>query len=260
METNHTSIENFNDMVFENRNKAYGAYAIRNAYNDHVSLALFIALLLSGTLALFTFLFNKSEDKIPKFDDPYIISDPGILVELRPALPEPKVLEKPKLPEEHALKSDNLNLVASDKKEDAIETTNKDAVITSKGKVDGTDSASKELVEPTIITKVEPSSNETKIVADQMPEFSGNLFQYLQNKIQYPYAARDMGTSGTVVLQFIVEKDGAINDIKVLKSVADGCTEEAIRVVKSMPRWKPGKNHGEPVRVLFNLPVKFTIK
>jgi protein TonB len=92
-----------------------------------------------------------------------------------------------------------------------------------------------------------------------MPEFSG-LFKYLRDNLKYPRVAVENYTSGTVVLQFVVEKDGSIDNIKILNPVRDGCTEEAIRVVKSMPKWMPGKNHGEPVRVLFNLPVKFTIK
>ena len=260
MKTNHATIENFNDLVFENRNKEYGAYAIRNSYNNNVSMALFIALLLSGTLALITFLFSKTNDTIPIAQGQVLVPDVSILVDITPPQPKPEIkIEKIIPPKDITPKSENLTLVASDNKNDVIETTNKDAVITSKGKPDGTDSvvAKQDII---VTPTVTPPINEAKIVADQMPEFNGNLFQFLRDNLKYPDIARENYTSGTVVLQFIVEKDGAINDIKILKSIDDGCTEEAIRVVKSMPRWKPGKNHGEPVRVLFNLPVKFTIK
>jgi protein TonB len=116
--------------------------------------------------------------------------------------------------------------------------------------------------EPTEIrgTITVAAPNKVEVIAQEMPEFNGNLFQFIKSKIQYPNVAREYATSGTVVLQFIVEKDGSIGNINVLKGVSDGCTEEAIRVVKAMPKWKPGKNGGQPVRVLFNLPIKFTIK
>lgn len=260
MKTNHATIESFNDLVFENRNKEYGAYVIRNSYNNNVSMALFIALLLSGTLALITFLFSKKNDNIPITQGQVLIPDVSILVDITPPQSKPEIkIEKITPPKDITPKSENLTLVASDNKNDVIETTNKDAVITNKGKPDGTDSiiAKQDIIVTPTIT---PPANEAKIVADQMPEFNGNLFQFLRDNLKYPDIARENYTSGTVVLQFIVEKDGAIDEIKVLKGIADGCTEEAIRVVKSMPKWKPGKNHGEPVRVLFNLPVKFTIK
>ena len=261
METNHTASENLNDLIFENRNKAYGAYAIRNSYNDNVSIALLIALLLSASLSFVTFLFSKN-DKISSFAQGQVIVPEVFIMPVDltpPAKPETKI-EKIEPPKDITPKSDNLVLVASDDKKNVIETTNANAVITKDGKPDGTDSAVVEPTEYQGTMTVAATSNEAKIVADEMPEFNGNLFQFIKSKIHYPHIARDNGTSGTVVLQFTVEKDGSIDNINVLKSVGDGCTEEAIRVVKAMPKWKPGKNGGQPVRVLFNLPVKFTIK
>lgn len=65
---------------------------------------------------------------------------------------------------------------------------------------------------------------------------------------------------GTVYVQFVVEKDGSISDVKVLRGIGGGCDEEAVRVVKSMPKWKPGKQRGQPVRVYYTLPIDFKIK
>ncbi len=97
---------------------------------------------------------------------------------------------------------------------------------------------------------------------DKNPEFPGGtaaLFQYLHDHIKYPLLARESNIQGTVYVYFVVESDGSITNFKVVRSVGGGCDEEAVRIVKSMPRWKPGLQHSRPVRVSFNLPVKFVL-
>ncbi len=260
METTHTSVENFNDLVFENRNKTYGAYLLRKSYSNNLSFAMFSSASFIGILALAAFLLTKNNANQPDIKGQLASQDSiSIFVDVTP-LEKPDVkIEKVIPPKEFTPKSDNLNLVASDNKKDVLEKGNVDVAIIKDGKPDGLDSV------PAIIgIKVEPTTPslppDPKIIVTEMPEFNGNLFKYLKDNLHYPRIAVDNFTSGTVVLQFIVEFDGSIDNIKILHPVEDGCTDEAIRVVKSMPKWKPGKNHGEPVRVLFNLPVKFTIK
>jgi len=99
-------------------------------------------------------------------------------------------------------------------------------------------------------------------VVDQMPLFPGGdegRRKFLQENIIYPKKARISGYQGTVYLSFVVEPDGQIDDVRVLKGVHPSLDNEAIRVVKMMPKWVPGKNHGKAVRVQFNMPVKFTL-
>lgn len=99
--------------------------------------------------------------------------------------------------------------------------------------------------------------------ASVMPEFVGGekaLFQYLGDHIRYPQIAREAGISGKVYLTFVVDTNGVISNIEVLKGIGGGCDEEAVRVLRNMPPWNPGKNNGQPVRVHFNLPVNFTLK
>ncbi len=101
-----------------------------------------------------------------------------------------------------------------------------------------------------------------QVVEDQ-PEFPGGMSQlyvYLQKNVKYPPIAKESGIQGRVFVNFVVEKDGSISNVKVLRGIGGGCDEEAIRVVKSMPKWKPGKQRGKPVRVSFNLPIKFTLQ
>lgn len=98
---------------------------------------------------------------------------------------------------------------------------------------------------------------------DQQPVFPGGtaaLFNYLHDNIKYPSLAKETNIQGTVFVNFIVERDGSVSNMKILRPVGGGCDEEAIRVIKNMPRWKPGLQHGRPVRVSFNLPVKFVLR
>jgi len=95
-----------------------------------------------------------------------------------------------------------------------------------------------------------------------MPEFPGGLSQlyaFMGKNIKYPQLAKETNIQGTVFVNFIVEKDGSISNVTILRSIGGGCDEEAIRVVQAMPKWKPGMQMGEPVRVSYNLPVKFTL-
>ena len=100
-------------------------------------------------------------------------------------------------------------------------------------------------------------------VVEQKPSFPGGeaaLMRFLGTHIQYPALAKESGIQGRVFINFVVEPDGSIDHVKVLRGIGGGCDEEAIRVVKSMPKWIPGKQRGKPVRVSFNLPIKFTLE
>ncbi len=101
------------------------------------------------------------------------------------------------------------------------------------------------------------------MVVEQMPAFPGGmgaLMTYLATHIKYPPLAKESGIQGRVFINFVVEPDGSIDHVKILRGIGGGCDEEAVRVVKNMPKWIPGKQRGKPVRVSFNLPVKFTLE
>src|SRR5690606_5148586 len=119
------------------------------------------------------------------------------------------------------------------------------------------------VVEP-IVQREEPVVEEKIFtIVEQQPEFPGGyaeLQKYLGKNLKYPHMAMESGISGTVYLTFEVDKDGNIKDVRVLRSVGGGLDEEAMRVVKSMPKWEPGRQRGKPVRVQFTLPVKFTLR
>ena len=102
------------------------------------------------------------------------------------------------------------------------------------------------------------------VVVESMPEFPGGqqaLFKYLGDNVKYPVIAQENGIQGRVICQFVVNKDGSIVDIEVVRSGGDpSLDKEAIRVIKSMPKWKPGKQRGKPVRVKFTVPVNFKLQ
>lgn len=100
-------------------------------------------------------------------------------------------------------------------------------------------------------------------VVESMPEFpggTGELYKYLGNSIKYPPLAKESGIQGRVFVNFVVEPNGSISNVKVLRGIGGGCDEEAVRVVENMPSWKPGKQRGKAVRVSYNLPIKFTLQ
>jgi len=100
------------------------------------------------------------------------------------------------------------------------------------------------------------------IIVDERPQFPGGeeaRMQYLGDNINYPQKAREEGIQGTVYVTFVVEQDGSIADVRILRGIGGGCDEEAMEVVENMPDWKPGKKDGEPVRTEFNMPIKFTL-
>jgi len=101
------------------------------------------------------------------------------------------------------------------------------------------------------------------VAVEQMPEFPGGgraLFEYLSRNVKYPRLAQETGIRGTVYVSFVVEPDGSISNVKVLRGIGGGCDEEAIRVFSTMPRWSPGYQAGRPVRVSFSASISFRLQ
>lgn len=100
-------------------------------------------------------------------------------------------------------------------------------------------------------------------VVEEMPEFPGGsakLYEYISKNMKYPMMARESDIQGKVYVQFVVEPDGSISKVQVLRGIGGGCDEEAVRVIQSMPKWKPGKQRGAPVRVQYMVPIVFKLQ
>ncbi len=128
--------------------------------------------------------------------------------------------------------------------------------------VDAEEEINAEVYEPPVVEEEEVQEAEIFLVVEEMPEFPGGmakLAQYLSTNIKYPPMAREAGIQGKVFVGFVVEPDGTVSNVNILRGVP-GLDEEAIRVVKAMPKWKPGKQRGQAVRVRYQVPINFQLK
>ena len=108
-----------------------------------------------------------------------------------------------------------------------------------------------------------PDKNGVYQIVEEMPKFPGGedaLMDYVSKNVVYPKEAQEKGISGRVFVGFIVEKDGSVSDVKVLRGIGGGCDEEAVRVISGLPKWKPGKQEGKPVRVSYQMPINFKLQ
>lgn len=104
---------------------------------------------------------------------------------------------------------------------------------------------------------------EVFVVVEEQAEFPGGLdsmYAYIVKNLKYPELAKEKGIEGRVFVQFVIEKDGSISNVKILRGIGGGCDEAAVEMVKNMPKWKPAKQRGKPVRCQFNLPIKFELQ
>ncbi|TXI79710.1 MAG: energy transducer TonB [Flavobacteriales bacterium] len=123
--------------------------------------------------------------------------------------------------------------------------------------------AQEEVVVPAPVAPPITDPDAPLLLVEQMPEYPGGqqaMFAFISKELKYPEEAIDNGIEGTVVISFVVERDGSIGEAKVLRGLGGGCSEEALRVVKSMPLWKPGMQGGKLVRTSYNLPIRFKLQ
>ena len=265
------------DLVFEGKNQAYGAYQLRKETGKRNLKALITMFLMFAAIAAIVIakvsidnyiasrnaaietdvelqnLAEKKEIKQEKKDDP---DDPGKIeverVKSSVAFTVPEIKKDDEVKEDQEMKS----------QDDLAETNTAIGAFT----VEGNDeTAEVKHVEEKIAEPEPVKEEETKVfdVVEQMPSFpggAGTLMQYLSSNIKYPVVAEENGVQGRVVCTFVVEKDGSITDVRVIKSVDPSLDKEAMRVVKSMPKWIPGKQNGAAVRVKYTVPVTFRLQ
>lgn len=127
------------------------------------------------------------------------------------------------------------------------------------------------LLSAIFLTNIAFCQNEVKVsdddaiffVVEVQPEFPGgmdSMYAFIQKNLIYPEKAKAEGIEGRVFITFTIEKDGSVSNVKILRGIGGGCDEAAKEVVEKMPKWKPGTQRGKPVRVQFNLPIKFELE
>lgn len=111
-------------------------------------------------------------------------------------------------------------------------------------------------------SELNQQNDEIFTVVEVQPEYPGGdeaRILFIRNNLHYPMEAKKAGIQGTVYVSFVIETDGSVTDIKILRGIGGGCDEEVVKMISKMPKWKPGRQRGETVRVQYNMPIKFTL-
>jgi len=267
------------NLVFKNKNQAYGAYALRSESGKTSMRALFfgsaVFILLFTAPKLYS-LFEKKEVDVEPINNEKVID-----IILPPKVEQPKIKEELVLPKADPIEKKIKTVKPMSRPtpvDDApaftpptVEDMNHAAVgpvtqtgletdlgtVPSEGPGNGTGPGT---------TPGEGTGSGDEIYnfrdIEAYPEFEGGMkafYKFIQKNLRYPASALDQEKQGKVFISFVVERDGAISDVKVLKGVGYGMDEEASRVIKKSPNWKPGKQNGKTVRVRFNMPITFSM-
>ncbi|MCW3467998.1 energy transducer TonB [Chitinophaga nivalis] len=269
----------FLDILFEGRNKDYGAYELRSRYDKRVRNAIMgtasIVLVIIGGYVLNNKLMAAENTMRPVFIVDKIIQLDDIKTpEPEPVLPPPP--QTAALPPVQAPTIDFAKpVVTADENVSPDEEPPKMKDVVGKaigfenteGDINGVENGDLAVhgghdVVTAPVTKVDDTRPVTFV--EIMPEFPGGeleLGKYLGRNTRYPGMAQENGIGGTVFVQFVVNRDGSITDVKTTGQVkGGGLEEEAIRVVRSMPKWRPGRQNGQNVAVFFNLPIRFNLQ
>ena len=264
------------DLVFEGKNQAYGAYQLRKntgSRNLKALITMFIGFAIIAAIVVakvsldnyiasrnaaietdveLQSLAEKKEAKVEKKDEPEIEKIEVERVKSSVAFTVPEIKKDNEVKEDQEMKS----------QEELQETNTAIGAFT----VEGNDeTAEVKHVEEKIAEPEPPKVEETKVfdVVEQMPSFPGGqaaLMSWLSSNIKYPVVAEENGVQGRVVCTFVVERDGSITDVKVVRGVDPSLDKEAVRVLKQMPHWIPGKQNGSAVRVKYTVPVTFRLQ
>jgi protein TonB len=262
------------DVVFVNRNRAYGAYQLRREYPDNLSRALGFGLLLMAFLFVLPRIVAAFSTLIPE-NPPMDYTDCRFIVDVKLSPPPPRVLSAAPPPAK-ATFAFKPPVVAPDQEVPDEHQTDVQAVLADTREV-GTRTVDGPPEGPPTLDPISAGLGEIELpkheedepmdgfAVHKMPSFPGGdaeMFKWIYKHIQYPDQAREAGISGPVVLQFVIGKDGSIGDIVVVKTPAGGAIlgKEAIRVIQSMPKWSPGEANGRAVKVRFTLPLRFELK
>ena len=271
------------DLVFEGKNEAYGAYKIRQNTSNRNNLAMLILLIGLAAIVGIYFAWGGIANAISASEERNEGTEAlEMVVDEQEEVEEEEEIVYDVQPEEEQVHQDQL--MNSEKFTDSAmddeapqevtktqeETEKSDVAISSVNFDQGSDEGEQVLKQNQVVVEKVEEKEDDKIYEfhniEQMPRFPGDpgdnsvLLQWLGKNTKYPPVAEENGIQGRVTCTFVVEKDGSITDVRVVKSVDPSLDKEAVRVIKSMPHWLPGKQNGHPVRVKFTLPVTFKLQ
>lgn len=262
------------DVVFTGRNQAYGAYQLRKDNDKTTNKALLFGALLF-ILAMSSPLIAKYiKGMSPEESEERIIATEVVLTPPPPvdeAAPPPPPAAEPPKPRVDQVRFPPPVVVPADKVRDEEPPTVEELKVADPGQktIAGDPNAAIRIDEPvgeappTKAAVVEDNAVYDFSSIEKMPDFPGGMpkfYAYVGKNYVYPAAAREQGVSGRLIMSFVVEKDGSLTDIKVLRDLGMGTGEEAVRLLKKAPKWSPGVQNGRPVRVQYTLPIMLNLE
>ena len=270
------------DMVFAGKNKEYGAYQLRkgtSGRNIKSLLILVIAAALVGGFLAWKVIEQKQAEEQQAYMEAMELAQLQEQAKKEKKKPEPikpKVEQKKEIPVARETQKFTAPVIKKDelvKEENQVKQMDQldDKVAVGTENKEGVKDRTVEAVRNDIAVAAPPPppapkpevSNKVFDVVEEMPSFPGGtgaLMSFLSSNIKYPVVAQENGVQGRVIVGFVVERDGSITDVRVMRSVDPSLDREAQRVVKAMPRWKPGKQNGSAVRVKYTVPVVFRLQ
>ncbi|MDE7110926.1 MAG: energy transducer TonB [Muribaculaceae bacterium] len=274
------SSKEWTDLIFEGKNKEFGAYELRNQSVRRHNLAMLsvvFVIIAALLISLGVSRMERVEETITAEAEQSMVSvdttqdEPEPEEEPEERFEEPEVEEV--LPEEvlNTVKVTELAIVDDDQvsKEDEIKTqeelTQTETAFGASDFDQGTDDVTvvREIKNEVVVEEKKPEPEKIFTAVEENPQFPGGekaMYEYLSKNIRYPEMAQQNNISGRVTVQFVVEKNGAIGEVKVVRGKDPDLDKEAVRVVKSMPNFIPGKMNGQAVRVWYTLPITFKLK
>ena len=278
------SSKEWRDIVFEGKNKEFGAYVLRtdsvSRHNKAVAYVLGVLIVILALLILsISGVFSRSDDDELAVSTEQEIATFDAQDEEEEEIEEEQVkIEEPEeiiAPEEVANEQriTDLLIVEDDKFEKEQEVKTQEDMTKNEAQAgviditEGTNDLNKQVVREQVIQETKPKEVEDKVyniaMVEQKPEFPGGeaaMYKWLSDHINYPVAAAEEGVQGRVVVEFVVSKTGNVENVRVLRGRHPALDKEATRLVKSMPKWQPGRNNGQPVKVTYTLPITFKLQ
>ncbi len=253
MKRNEEKVPKFDEIIFENRNREYGAYDLRKRYKNVTSLSIL------GTVAICTIIMI-----VISLTSKTAIGEEGkhVITIIQPEKYRPPETKIPKVEPPKGMIKQVMNITPKVVEDTAVQ--NVLIPITEELVENAENGDTNEIV---VVTDppadIIPPEPEIKVFVEEMPMFPGGdaaLLEYIRNNTIYPEEAVEIGIEGRVVLKFVVTSSGSVGKIEILKGVDPMLDKEAVRVVGTLPKFIPGKQAGKPVNVWFSVPVLFQIK
>lgn len=245
------------ELVFENRNKEYGAFELRSKYKRTVMLSTLIGILLISAAVIVPYIKAKSLAQIAMRDANEVIANMADNIQQEEAFVPPPPPPPPPSEQQVVVKYVAPVVVDSVKPEDHTLASTDELVESN------VDAEAVEVIEEVQEEVQEEAPQEVFVVVEEMPSFPGGdaeLLKFIYENIQYPEIAKENNIQGKVIMRFCVTYKGTVDQVSVSRGVDPSLDEEAVRVIKMLPLFKPGKQGGKPVNVWYSLPISFQLK